>query len=105
MAWTGDDLRNSCLRPTRVLGKQWTSSVWLEGCALRLGTNPLTAGMTLAVPVCCLAATYEVPGDAGAIQGDIDLAMAGDTVRMALGTHTGAGSEDLDFGNRVRQRS
>ena len=67
---------------------------------MRPVTILLAVSLTLALPVTCLAATWEVPGDAGTIQGGIDLASPGDTVLVHAGTYTGAGNKNLDFGGK-----
>ena len=65
---------------------------------MRPVTVLLTVGLGMALPTVCLAATWEVPGDSGTIQGGIDLASPGDTVLVHPGTYTGMGNKDLDFG-------
>lgn len=51
----------------------------------------------LAAAVLASAATLEVPADYPDIQAAIDVALPGDTVRLADGTYRGEGNRDLDF--------
>jgi hypothetical protein len=67
---------------------------------MRPGTILLTASLIVTFPAACVAATWEVPGHAGTIQGGINLASPGDTVLVHPGTYTGSGNKDPDFGGK-----
>jgi hypothetical protein len=90
--------------PVRVLG----TPLMAGGRSFTLMLTDATQTMTelaVTVPVGPLPAdprTWNVPGDAGSIQGAIDLARPGDTVLVAPGTY----HEDVDFdGKDIAVRS
>ncbi len=58
----------------------------------------IALSVLLISPTLAIATTWNVQGNAGTIQGGIDLASAGDTVLVDPGVYSGAGNVNLTFG-------